>query len=134
MKTLSFFLIIFLFLGGCSHIQLFKNWDTKDTAMMATSLGLTFVDYRMTLDLANRRDEGYYEKYNSVGLGKYPSQGRINTWFLCSAFTKTLIASLLPKNENAWLEFGRESWLTLNIGISGGLIYRNFEIGLEINF
>jgi hypothetical protein len=102
--------------------------------MMATSLGLTFVDYRMTSDLAKRQDDGYYEKYNSIGLGKYPSRGRINTWFGCSALTKTLIASILPKNKKAWLGFGRETWLTLNIGISSGLVHRNYEIGLEVNF
>lgn len=102
---------------------------------MATSLGLTFVDYRMTSDLAKRQNDGYYEKYNSFALGKHPSRGRVNSWFLCSALTKTIIAAILPNNKDSWLGiFGRESWLILNIGISSGLIYRNFEIGLEINF
>lgn len=102
---------------------------------MATSLGLTFVDYRQSSDLVKRQDEGYYEKYNACCLGNHPTQGRLNTYFICSALTKTLIAGLLPKNKDSWLGiFGRESWLILNIGISGGCISRNLEIGLEVNF
>lgn len=89
----------------------------------------------MTLDLSDRKHEGYYEKYNSICLGKYPSRGQINTYFLTSATIKTLVAGLLPKNKDSWFAIlGRESWLTLNIGISGGCIHRNFEIGLDINF
>lgn len=116
-------------------MQLFKDWNKTDTALMATSLGLTFVDYRQSSDLVKRQDEGYYEKYNACCLGNHPTQGRLNTYFICSALTKTLIAGLLPKNKDSWLGiFGRESWLILNIGISGGCISRNLEIGLEVNF
>lgn len=128
--TIIVFLILF---SGCSHIQLFDQWDTKDTAMLATSLGLTAIDYRMTSDLSKRKDESYYEKYNFI-LGEDPSRGRINTWFLGSMLTKTVIAGLLPKNKIAWLGLGREFWLTWNVGVSSDLIQNNFEIGLEINF
>lgn len=133
MKIIFCFIVLF-FLIGCSHIQMFKDWDTKDTVMMGTTLGLSYLDYRQTLDISKRIDEGYYEKYNSVGLGKTPSEGRINTWFICSALAKTLIAGILSKNEKSWLGFGRESWLTLNIGVSAGMVVNNYEIGLEVNF
>lgn len=120
--------------NGCGHIKPFQDWDRKDTALMATSLGFTFIDYRQTLDISKRINEGYYEKYNSICLGKYPSRGRINAWFLSSALIKTLIAGYLPKNKKAWFGFGRESWFTLNIGWSVGMVFNNDEIGLEINF
>jgi hypothetical protein len=133
--SLCFFVLFFL--SGCGHIQIFRDWNKTDTALMATSLGLTFIDYRQTLDIVNHIDDGYYEKYNSTILGKHPSRGRVNTWFLCSALTKTLIAGALPKSDKkgSWLDiFNRENWLVLNIGISSGLIYNNYEIGLEVNF
>lgn len=88
----------------------------------------------MTSDLSKKQNEGYYEKYNSIGLGKHPSRGKVNTWFLCSALTKTIGAGILPKNKKAWFGLGRESWLTLNIGISSFLIHKNYEVGLEVNF
>ena len=133
------FLISFLFVG-CGHIRIFKDWDIKDSTMMVTSLGLTFIDYRQTLDIAKRIDEGYYEKYNSSMLGKHPSQGRINTWFISSALTKIIVAGILEKNngryyKNSWTNiFNRENWLILNIGISAGMVSNNYEIGLEVNF
>lgn len=134
------FLLYLVFCGtlislcsGCKHVQFFHKWDTKDTAMMVTSLGLTFMDYRMTSDISKRKKEGYYEKYNFL-LGESPTQGQVNSWFISSALTKTLIASILPKNKQAWLGLGREFWLTWNVGISSDLIQNNFKIGLELNF
>lgn len=128
-----FVLLTMLLFMGCKHIRPFNNWDQKDTALLTTALGLTTLDYRMTSDLADRKDEGYYEKYNFI-LGENPSQGRVNTWFLSSILTKTLIAGLLPKNKIAWLGLGREFWLSWNIGVSSDLIQENYKIGLEINF
>ena len=135
MKSSLLFILILFFLSGCGHIQMFKDWDKTDTALMATSLGLTFVDYRQTVDLSKKYNDGYFEKYNACCLGSHPSRGQINTYFLTSALTKTIIAGLLPKNKNSCLGiFGRESWLILNIGISAGCVSRNFEIGLGVNF
>ena len=142
MKTILYSIFILFFFNGCGHVQLFKDWDKQDTAMMITELGLTFIDYRQTLNISDRIDEGYYEKYNSIGLGKRPSHGRVNTWFLCSATTKTLVAGLLQKNDNkkmykrnSWLDMlNRENWLVLNIGISAGMVSNNYEIGLGVNF
>lgn len=135
MKSFLIILTNLIFLCGCSHIQIFKNWNTTDTALLTTHLALTFIDYRTTSDMTKRLDEGYYEKYGSVYIGKHPTQGKVNTFFLCTTLAKTLVAGLLPNNKDSWFGiFGRESWLILNIGISGYAVYNNLEIGLEINF
>ncbi len=136
MKKIYLWLIFLLiFLNSCSHIKMFDKWDKTDTILASTMTALTVINYRTTSDLSKRMDEGYYEKYNSIMLGRHPSRGRINTHFICSGIGKLLVGGLLKKNRDSWLGiFGRESWFTLNIGISLGLIHRDFEIGLSASF
>ena len=36
-------------------------WTATNKFLLATAIGTTYADYRLSLDAADRRDEGYYE-------------------------------------------------------------------------
>jgi len=121
MKTL---IIVMIFLFPLSS-NAADEWTKTEIGLQVLSTGLQILDWKMTLDIVDRENEGYWEM-NPI-LGKHPSKGNVNTYFAISAASNILISHFLP---SGW----RKVWLSSRIIISGYLINRGYGIGLRFNF
>jgi len=108
------------------------EWTTADTAREVTYLGLHVADWGQTLDIAENDD--FYET-NPV-LGKQPSRGEVNRYFALTGLTHVAISAVLP-NEATFMSHDwnpRASWQYVSIAVEGSTVYRNYKIGIRIEF
>ena len=121
--TAFLIMIMVLMLLGCATFNTQDPWTRNQKILQGTSMALQTLDWGTTLDIVDR--EGYYET-NPI-IGKYPSKGRINLYFICSMAGKFLLAHYLPSNL-------RKYWFGSNILISSYMVNNNYGIGLRVNF
>jgi hypothetical protein len=115
-------LIIFLILT--SSVVQAREWTDEEKAWAVASTVFTIADWATTRDLTRRYNQGYYE-HNPV-LGKYPSTGRVDTYF---AISIPLI--LLVANE---LDDYRKPWLIGITALEATMVGRNLHMGLKLQF
>lgn len=101
------------------------KWTKSEICLQVSSIGLQVIDWGMTLDIVDRKDEGYWE-INPI-LGRHPSRGDVNIYFAISIASNMLVSHLLPSD---W----RKAWLSSRIIVSCYLIDRGHGIGLRLNF
>ena len=89
-KLLALVLVLFSTLTWADN----RSWSDEEKAWGYTALALTVADWAQTRDLTRRYSEGYYER-NPV-LGKYPSQGRVDTHFVISGLLTYLMIKPIP--------------------------------------
>jgi len=113
-------LFICLLLTSCAT----DPWTKNQVGLQATATALQVIDWGLTLDIADK-PEDYYEI--NPALGRHPSRGRVNCYFICSVGLKILITHILPSE---W----RGYWLGSNILVSGYLVHHGYKVGLRVNF
>ncbi len=140
MKNIT--LAILLTLGLAASAEAWPDkWDAVDTIGEAVTIGLIVVDWGQTswATQYHRKIEPSrhvcYAETNPI-LGRYPSKGRVNTYFALAIVGHAAIAYALPKK----IEFlgvkipARQVWQAVWIGIEANQVYRNYQIGVGFRF
>ncbi len=111
-------LFILVFLTGCGH---FDPWTREDKILQGVQLGVQSIDWLQTREIA--RNDEFYEV--NPYLGENPTIKEVDKYFAISAITKVATTHILPQ---PW----RKYWLMFNIGVSTGLVWHNYHIGIRI--
>lgn len=117
MKTLILIILLFFPLQA----NAFDKWTKTDTGLQVTYGVLHIIDWGQTLDIARNPDKFY--EMNPL-LGKHPSIGKVNTYFIGTLIGHTAIAYILPSKY-------RRIWQIVWIGIEGKTVVNNFSIGVK---
>lgn len=128
MKKLIFVAIIFLFSSKCFAFD-FVTERQETTARQLCFLFTLLEDYRQTSNIKNQPIEYKIEKGRTIGiihceenkiLGKFPSQARIDKYFLTCALGHTAITYILPDEYS-------KIWQCVWIGIQSKTLSNNYE-------
>ena len=121
-----------------------ENWTKTDTAWQVTFLSITAVDWMQTRWMAKQNwqwDGKYYHETNPF-LGDFPSEGKVNTLIPLAMLGHTLVALAIPprscteeqeKNGRININF-RRIWQCLFIGVESAAVYKNYTIGVHLEF
>ena len=83
------------------------------------------LDYATTRDMTHRYNEGYYEKFNPL-LGRHPSTGQVDLYFVTAGLATWLIADNLDEYRKPFLQ----AVSALELVCVGN----NLRIGLRVRF
>jgi hypothetical protein len=108
--------------------------SSADIALEVLLAGLYIIDWGQTLDIADRRDEGYYE-INPI-IGNHPTRGRVNAVFAAFAAGQVAGTFLLPTRYKigGYLLNPRRMWQLGFISVSAACAVNNYSIGLRAGF
>ena len=101
-----------------------RTWTPEEKAWLGTAAAFTVTDWATTRDLSRRYNEGYYE--NNPILGKRPSTGRVDLYFISAGLLGYTIADNLDQNRKLFLQ----AWTAVEIFYTN----RNLGIGLKMKF
>lgn len=101
-----------------------RSWTPEEKAWLGTAAAVTVADWATTRDLSRRYNEGYHE--NNPILGKHPSTGRVDLYFVTAGTIGYLIADNLDQNRTTFLQ----AWTAVEIFYTN----RNLNIGLRMKF
>lgn len=101
-----------------------RTWTTEEKAWLGTAAAFTVADWATTRDLSRRYNEGYHE--NNPILGKHPSTGRVDLYFISAGLIGYAIADNLDQNRKLFLQ----GWTAVGIFY----VNRNLNIGLKMKF
>lgn len=101
-----------------------RAWTTEEKAWLGTAAAFTVADWATTRDLSRRYNEGYYE--NNPILGKHPSTGRVDLYFVSAGLVGYVIADNLEQHRTTFLQ----AWTAVEIFYTN----RNLNIGLKMKF
>ena len=110
---------------GASKASSFDEWSKQDIALEAVSLGLIAVDWGQTRDI-EARPKKFHEQQN-IFLGRHPSEGAVNAYFISYLIFHPAITYILPKKYRPWFQ-------AITIGIETQAVIHNYSIGLNLRF
>ena len=99
-----------------------STWTPDDTRRESVYLLLHCTDWAQTLQIADSR--GRWVEYNPV-LGRRPSRGAVNAWFLTTGLAHVLVARQLSPEARWWFQ-------NVTIGLEGGCVAVNFRVGVRL--
>ena len=118
---LKFILAAILLLSTAAHAD---EWSTGDTVRQSILLGVTFIDYKQTLNIVEHPDK-WHE--NNPLLGSHPSRDKVNLYFLATAALQFGTAYVLPAKIRDLYQYGY-------IGYEVGFVDSNFRLGISAGF
>ena len=101
-----------------------RTWTGEEKAWLGTAAAFTVADWATTRNLTRRYNEGYYE--NNPILGKHPSTGRVDLYFVTAGLLGYAIADNLDQNRKLFLQ----GWTAVEIFY----VNRNLNLGLKMKF
>ena len=101
-----------------------RAWTGEEKAWLGTAAAFTVADWATTRNLTRRYNEGYYE--NNPILGKHPSTGRVDLYFVTAGLLGYAIADNLDQNRKLFLQ----GWTAVEIFY----VNRNLNLGLKMKF
>lgn len=117
-----------------SSAEWFTDLSPQEVVLQSYWTAAAVIDWGTTLDITERYDEGYYEM--NPFLGKRPSRGEVNTWFLIGIPVKWLVTWALPREayffDIKW--YPRKTFQIIGASIQTAAVVNNFSVGLKINF
>jgi len=100
-----------------------NRWTTMDTSLEVIYGAFHVMDWGQTLHFVRNPDR-YFETNNI--LGRYPSEGRVNSYFALTLAGHAAVAYILPK---PW----RTIWQSVWIGIEANQVECNRQVGVGIS-
>jgi hypothetical protein len=101
----------------------FDEWTKKDTEYQLVFTTLLFVDHMQTREIVK---SDYYYEANPI-LGRYPTMEEVEVYHALCALGHAGIAYMLPEEY-------RRVWQCVWIGIETHSVYRNYQVGIRIEF
>lgn len=99
------------------------DWSTLDKTLLVASTAVNIVDWGQTRTIAMNPDI-WHE--NNPLLGKHPSLGQVNNYFISRLILVPVLAHYLPEYRTAILSI----WLGIGLGYAG----HNHSIGLRMSW
>jgi len=128
-KGLIIFLLFFLILPLSANCD---SWTAEDTVRQTIFTAITCVDWLQTKEIAD--NPRFYET-NKI-LGRDPSQGKINRYFILALTGHVLASWLMPSKMNikGYIIHPRAIWQYLSIGVESGFVCHNYNIGVSLHW
>jgi hypothetical protein len=119
----------------------FDKFDTYDYVGQGVVTGSIALDWLQTHQIATHPNQ--WSETNPI-LGKHPSVGKVNSYFIACEVGHAAISYLLPKyiEMPKWVKEYihinklpiRNSWQFIWFGIESGTAYNNYQGGIRIRF
>lgn len=100
-----------------------RDWTAAEKGLGVAALTLHMIDLGQTRHIA--KSGGVFHELNPV-IGRHPSVGRVNGYFLASGLLIASLAHFVPEY--------RKELLMLYVGVQAANTARNFSIGLRVSF
>jgi hypothetical protein len=138
-----FFLVVLVPVSAHAY-EFAEDWTKTDTAYQTTFIAIATVDWMQTRWMAQHDwqwDGKYYRETNPF-LGDFPSESKVNTLVPLGILAHTLVAMAIPprscteeqeKNGHININF-RRIWQLLFIGVESAAVYKNYSIGVKLEF
>lgn len=111
-------------LWACTTGVSAEPWDTGDRAFGSAALVLTLADWRQTHIIA--KEPHKWGETNSA-LGKHPSVGRVNGYFVGSLAVGSAAAQLMPPSY-------RKGFLAGVAAVEFNMVARGYTLGMRMGF
>lgn len=118
---MKYLIILALSLAISQNINA-KEWTTEHTKWETAYLITHIIDWGQTLEITQNPK---YTELNPI-IGKYPTRGKVNKYFLTTAIGHYLVSKHLTSN--------RELWQKTSFFFELGIISRNVQLGIRTNF
>ena len=115
--------ILSLALAATAHAQ-WVNYTPTDKYREVVYEALLLADYKQTLDIRNHFDTMH--EVNPL-IGRFPSQRKVDNYFLASAIAHPTITGFVPLKYRRYWQYG-------GIALEAAVIIHNKRIGLKIDF
>ena len=102
-----------------------RSWSESEKTWGIVTANLLLADYATTRDMTHRYNEGYYEKFNPF-IGRHPSTGTVDLYFVTAGLATWLIADNLDEYRKPFLQ----AVSALELVCVGN----NIRIGLKVRF
>jgi hypothetical protein len=117
--------IIFAFLFLLSfNAYSFDEWTSADKEHEAAYLTIDAIDWLQTRNIASNPNALY--ETNPI-LGKHPSIGSVNSYFISMMLIHVGIVSALPSKYRSTFQF-------TSIAYEASYVYGNFRVGINAKF
>ena len=118
MKTLIAIAFMFPLLASA------QEWTSKDTALELTYLVFHVADWSQTKYIVSHPEN---HRESNIILGERPSNAEINRYFILTGMLHVGIAYALP---DKW----RQAFQIFTIGFEAGVVARNYNLGVRLEF
>lgn len=142
---MKYLVLVVMMLAMCSKAHAEEDvskWTATDIGMQAVYTTLHVMDWGQTRDMTPRLLNGTYQvpiETNPI-LGKYPSNGDINTYFITAIVLHTAVSHYIPRvvkacgGSDSTAKYSRTVWQAITIGFEGGVVASNARLGVKIQF
>lgn len=122
----SLVVVLALLLGACSS-QSFRPYSGADLAREVVYAGVVAVDVGQSMDIKNHPGLVEANPIISRISGNRPSDEEFAWWGTGTIVLHALATWALPPSARPW-------WQYLTIGVHGGVVLNNAQIGLSVNY
>lgn len=98
-----------------------QEWTPADTKLEVAYLMLHTADWLQTLEIAE--SERLYER-NPI-LGRHPSRGEVNRYFIATGILHVVLAKALPPKPRHWFQ-------GVTISMEAGCVGMNYNLGVRV--
>jgi hypothetical protein len=125
-------LLMFSFICVCAAGPAKAEWTRRDIMVEGVWQVLHLVDWGHTLHIV---DDPRYWEINPL-LGRRPTRARVNVYMAATALLHPFVVTVMPqKIEVFGFELSpQKTFQGVSIMVSGGLVFHNTAIGLEIRY
>lgn len=125
MATCKFTVVFFVLLVSSKAFagDYFRDWETKDTALLSAALATTAVDWGQTLYVAKHPEK--YER--NPFLSRHPSVAEVNRYFGFVMLGTIGLSAVLPVTQRRWALGGL-------LVVETVVIVSNNHVGIKMAF
>ena len=124
MKAIIILVAILSFLVFAQPSQAADKWTKEDIAWQVGYTALHVIDWGQTRYIA--RHPWKYDELNPI-LGKHPSVSKVDKYFAITLVGHTVISHFLPRKY-------RRIWQHVSVGVEAGVVVRNYNAGIRLEF